>query len=169
METFGYILGALSLLIGFVHVIVGIIRNADILLIDARSAIKDELERAFECFLDMAVSNDRHNRGEVEDCAKKCACLQYRFAHDVFKIEIAKWIFNFGVKLMIMIIIIVGVSIGIGRFVFDKDQESARLVFMVLLPFILFICQTFFLGLVIKVESYLKRVVDRYKRAEYYA
>jgi len=159
----GYVIAGLTL---FVGIFITLFRRVDDTLLKARSTIKQEFILAYREFGDTAAAEGTDS-ARLDMCVKRLRCLHYSSLWDFLKLKAIEWVLGLTVKLIICVIILVALSIVIGIFVLNENQSKLRFVFVIGIPFILFIGEMAFLGWILKRESYLNRVINRYKNLEY--
>jgi len=162
LEVVGYIIGAMTLIAG---VFINLVRRVDSTLLRAIGTIKDEFEFAYREF--GTVTGEGRESERLKTCTRRMRRLHYSSLWDLLKLKIIEWILGKTILLVICIIVFVAISLVLGHTIFSENQLVLRFIFLVGIPFILFVVEVVFVGWVLKREGYLKRVIDRYEKQEY--
>jgi len=163
MEIFGYIIGAINLILGL---IIGIQRKLDDHLLEAQSSIKKEFFYSYREFSSMMLSQTLDMEKE-KMCVNRLMNLQYASILDVSKLKKIEVLMDRLLPLLIIGVVSVIISIIVGNLLFNETQLSLKLIFIIVIPIVVLIMQFIFLYACIWCEKYLKRLAKKYHDMEY--
>lgn len=163
MDVLSYVIGVLIVLVG---IIISTFRRVEDILLLARTTILDEFTNAYREFGGTIIA-EAVQLEQLTMSIRRLKCLHNSSHWDLLKIKAIEYILDLTVRFMITIIFIVSISLAIGTFTIDANQPFLKILFTLIIPFILLITELLFLGWIIKQESYLKRTTSKYKNLEY--
>lgn len=162
----GYVIGALTFITGVFTTLTTLLRGVDSVLLKARATIKDEFTFAYRDFGN-TVAAEGVKSEKLGMCVKRLRCLHYTSYFDLLKLRLIEWLLGKTPLFWISIVVLVIISLVLGRTVFNESEGSKRVIFLIIIPLILFVAQFFLSVWIFKREGYLNRVIERYKNVEY--
>ena len=163
MEIFGYIIGAINLILGL---IIGIIRKLDDHLLKAKTSIEKEFFYTYKDFSSI-VSSQTIDSTKEKMSINRLLNLHYVSIFDISKVNKIEFLMDKLLPFSIIEVVLVIMSLIIGNLLFNETQIYQKFIFIILIPILMLILQFIILYICISCEKYLKRLIKKYQDMGY--
>lgn len=163
MELIGYIVGGINLV---VTIIITIYHRINSKYIEAKNSVKDEVRDAYSEFGKFRISESQES-GTLDLIINRIKKLHYSSICDLIKMSRAYSFLNKTTIFAFFFFIIVVISILIGKTNVNIQNQMLKSILIMWVPIIMFVLNFIILMVMLKIESYLTNVTDRYTSGDY--